>query len=399
MSAVQIMPDVHWVGANDHSTDLFEGLWPLQPAGVSYNAYLVDDDESAIIDPVRVSKSQMFLENVADVVDPAEITYLILHHMEQDHTSSLNILRRLNPACRIVCTQKAVEMLESFYGITENVTVVDEGDTLCLGQTTLRFFSTPFVHWPETMMTYEPDRRILFSGDAFGTFGTVDGTVFAEDSGRIAYYEEEGLRYFANVVAKFSKMVLRAIERLGEVPVDLIAPAHGPVWREEASRIIEWYTKWSHYASGPGEPRVSIVYGSMYGFTERMAQAVSEGVAGAGVPFELVDAGRVHPSFVLPSIWRSAGVLIGAPTYEGELFPPLAQVLRLVVTKGARNRTGGFFGSHGWAGGAGREVKQLLEPLDWQLADAIEFEGKPTRADLDRGRALGRQIAQAVRGK
>ncbi len=396
MGAVQIEPQVHWVGVNDHTTDLFEGLWPLQPAGVSYNAYLVDDAEPALIDPVRVSKSQMFLEHVAEVVDPAELSYLILHHMEQDHTSSLNILRRVNPDCTIVCTEKATEMLESFYGITENVTVVEDGDTLELGETTLQFFSTPFVHWPETMMTYDPGRRVLFSGDAFGTFGTVDGTVFAEDSGRVDFYEEEGLRYFADVVAKFSKMVLRAIDKLADVPVDVIAPAHGPIWRERPEQIVEWYVKWSGYAAGPAEPRVSLVYGSMYGFTERMAQAVAEGVAAAGVPFDLFDAGRVHPGFILPSIWRSSGVLIGAPTYEGEVFPPLRQLLQLVVTKSPKSRTAGFFGSHGWAGGAGREVQEILEPLEWQFTEPVGFAGKPTQADLDQGRALGRAIADSV---
>lgn len=396
MGAMQIKPQVHWVGVNDHTTDLFEGLWPLQPAGVSYNAYLVNDEEPALIDPVRVSKSQMFLEHVAEVVDPADLSYLILHHMEQDHTSSLNILRRINPDCTIVCTEKATEMLESFYGITENVTVVEDGDTLELGETTLHFFSTPFVHWPETMMTYDPGRQVLFSGDAFGTFGTVDGTVFAEDSGHLDFYEEEGLRYFADVVAKFSKMVLRAIDKLEDVPVDVIAPAHGPIWRETPEQIVEWYVKWSGYAAGPAEPRVSLVYGSMYGFTERMAQAVAEGVAEAGVPFDLFDAGRVHPGFILPSIWRSSGVLIGAPTYEGEVFPPLRQLLRLVVTKSPKNRTAGFFGSHGWAGGAGREVREILEPLDWQFAEPVDFAGKPTQADLDEGRALGRAIAESV---
>jgi anaerobic nitric oxide reductase flavorubredoxin len=396
MAATRVAERVYWVGADDHTTDLFEGLWPVQPAGVSYNAYVVEDEQPALIDPVGAAKAQVFLDNMSEVLSPADLRYIVLNHMEQDHTGSLNTLRAINPDATIICTERAVPMLESFYGITENVKAVADGEELSLGDTTLRFVATPFVHWPETMMTYDVGRRILFSCDAFGTFGTLDGSIFADESRRLDFYEKEGLRYYANVVAKFSKMAAKAIQKLDGVPIDVIAPSHGPVWREDPGRIVDWYTKWAGYAAGPAEPIVCLAYASMYGFTERMARAVAAGVVEAGVPLEMFDAGRTHPSFILASVWKSGGILLGAPTYEGDMFPPMRHLLDLIAAKGATGRKAGLFGSYGWAGGAGRRASEKLERLQWHAHGVVQFEGCPTAEDLARGRELGRAVAAAV---
>ncbi|NIR03255.1 MAG: FprA family A-type flavoprotein, partial [Gemmatimonadales bacterium] len=212
----------------------------------------------------------------------------------------------------------------------------------------------------------------------------------------LAWYEGEGLRYFANVVAKFSKPVRNAISRLGGLDMAVIAPSHGPVWRSDPARIVELYDRWCGYADGPAEPEVTLLYGSMYGFTERMMGAVAEGVSEVGVPVDVFDAGRRHPSYILPSLWSRNGVLVGAPTYEGELFPPVSHALRLAAMKRPRNRLLGIFGSYGWSGGADTDVGQIVEGLDWELVEELHFAGKPTGKQLEEGRRFGRTFGEAV---
>lgn len=396
MLPVQLAENVHWVGVNDRTTGLFEGIWPIEREGVTYNAYLIQDEKTALIDPVRISKVQLLLEKINAVSDISEIDYIILNHMEQDHTSSLEVLRGLMPEVTIVGTEKTKAMLEGFYGITENVRVVEDEETLSLGQTELRFFSTPFIHWPETMMTYDPGREILFSGDGFGIFGALRGGLFDDEVEEMGFYESEGLRYFANVVAKYSRPVQKVLERFSDLSPRMVAPSHGLVWREDPGRIMELYGRWAGYAGGPAEPEVTVVYGSMYGFTERMMSAVAQGITEAGMPVEIFDAGRVHPSYILSSLLKRTGVVVAAPTYEGELFPPVARVLRLAGTKMTKGRRMALVGSHGWRGGAFREVKELVEPLKWEAVEEMEFRGKPTAEDLRAGRDLGRRLAGQV---
>jgi flavorubredoxin len=297
----------------------------------------------------------------------------------------------------ILGSPKTKEMLESFYGITENVRAVQDGETLSLGKSELKFFHTPFVHWPETMMTYDVTRRVLFSCDGFGGYGALSGSIFDDQCQDIAFYETEALRYYTNVVAKFSKMVLRAIDKLAPLPVDIVAPSHGLIWRKNPSRIVELYKRWAEYAESGAEPGVTLIYGSMYGYTEMMMNAVASGIARAGVPLEIFDAGRTHASYILSSLWTRKGVVIGAPTYEGRLFPPVMQVLEMAALKGAKNKKYARFGSYGWAGGAQRDSEQMLAPLHWELVEALEFCGRPGEEELKKGVEFGARFAQAVK--
>jgi flavorubredoxin len=396
MLPVELTENVHWVGVNDRTTALFEGIWPIEREGVTYNAYLIQDDRTALIDPVRISKVQLLLEKIDAVSDLSDIDYIILHHMEQDHTTSLEVLKGLIPDVTIVGTEKTKEMLESFYGITDNIQVVEDGDTLSLGETELQFYSTPFIHWPETMMTRDTGREILFSGDGFGIFGSLRGGLFDDQVRDMDFYEAQGLRYFANVVAKYSRPVQKVLDRFYDLNPRMIAPSHGLVWRENPERIVELYDRWAGYAGCPAEPEVTVVYGSMYGFTERMISAVAQGVTDAGVPVEIFDAGRVHPSYILSSLLIRTGVVVGTPTYEGEIFPPIARVLRLAGTKMTRNRRMALVGSHGWRGGAFREVEELVESLEWETMEEMEFTGKPTQKELEEGRQLGIRFAESI---
>jgi anaerobic nitric oxide reductase flavorubredoxin len=397
MSCVEIKPDIYWIGVNDRTTDLFEGLWPITQEGVSYNAYLINDEKKAIIDLAKGLKTDEFFDHIAEIVTLSEIDYVVINHMEPDHTGVLRTLRMIAPGATILCSPKAEAMLESFYGVTENVRVVQDGETLSLGGRTLQFFSTPFVHWPETMMTYETSSCILFSCDAFGGYGALRGAVFDDECTDLGFYQKEALRYYVNIVAKFSKPVLKAIEKLADVDVEVIAPSHGLIWRKQPQLIVELYKKWAEYATGTTEPEVTLIYGSMYGNTEKMMNAVAQGISSEGVPLEIFDAARTDVSYILPSLWTRAGVMVGAPTYEGTLFPPMAQVLEMAALKRVLNKKVAMFGSYGWSGGALRDLKKIVEPLKWELVDSFEFAGGPTEADLKRGEEFGARFAEVVK--
>ena len=287
-------------------------------------------------------------------------------------------------------------MLAAYYGVTENVQVVNDGDTLELGKHTLKFFSTPMVHWPETMMTYEVGNQILFACDAFGSYGALRGALFDDECKQPDFYEREALRYYVNIVALFSNAVLRAIKKLEGLPVSVIAPSHGLVWRKDPGKIVSLYQKWAEYATGPTEAGVTLLYASMYGNTETMMNAVARGISEQGVPVDIYDVTRTHVSYVLPSLWTQRGVIVGAPTYEGGLFPPMAEVLNMARQKRIRNKQLAYFGSYGWSGGARRELEQLAEGLKWDVVDTFEFHGGPTEESLHKAAQFGARFAELV---
>ncbi|NIQ06162.1 MAG: FprA family A-type flavoprotein [Candidatus Korarchaeota archaeon] len=390
---VKIADSIYWVGVNDHVLDLFEAMWPI-PEGISYNSYLITDDKVALIDAVKENFLKEYLEKIERYTDPRDIDYLIVNHMEPDHSGSIPLIRRLNPNIEIVGTKQTKKLLNDFFGITEGVRFVDEGDSLALGERTLTFFKTPYIHWPETMMTYDATDHILFSGDAFGTFGTIEGQIF-DDRIDVKYYEDEGVRYFSNVVGLYSKPVQAAIKKLESVKIDTVASTHGPVWRTHPQTIIELYDKLSKME---GEKGVTIIYGSMYGYTRKMAEAIAEGVHAAGCKnLTTLDASRVHLSSLLSEAWRREGIILGSPTYEGEVFPPLTEFTNIVKKKQLKNRVAGVFGSFGWTGGALPQLEALIESLDWDMVKpVVEFNGVPRENQLENGKQLGKTIAEKV---
>ncbi len=396
MPPVEIRPDIYWIGVNDRTTDLFEGLWPITQEGVSYNAYLINDEKKAIVDLAKALKTDEFFDQIDQVTSISSLDYVIINHMEPDHSGVLRALRRMVPGVTILGTEKTRNMLESFYGITDGVRVVGDGETLSLGKHTLTFFHTPFVHWPETMMTYEAGERILFSCDAFGSYGALRGAIFDDECSDPDFYEREALRYYVNIVAVFSKPVLQAIDKLAGVPVSIIAPSHGLIWREKPGRIIELYKRWAEYATSPAEIGVTLLYGSMYGNTEKVMNAVARGVSKEGVPLTIFDVTHTHASYILPSLWTQRGVIVGAPTYEGSLFPPMVQMLEMAALKRIRNKLVARFGSYGWGGGAQRHFERLIEPLKWKLVESFEFAGGPTEEDLRRGEEFGARFARRI---
>jgi len=397
MPAVQIKPDILWIGVNDKITDLFEGLWPIAKEGVSYNSYLISDEKKAVIDLMKSFKGDEYFAQIDEITDVSKIDYVIINHMEPDHSGLLRTLRRISPDVTLIGTAKTKKMLDDFFSIRTNVEVVSDGDTLSLGKRTLKFFVTPFLHWPETMMTYEPSDRILFSCDAFGGYGAIQSAIFDDKCENLAFYEKEALRYYVNIVANYSARVLSAIEKLADIPVDVIAPSHGLIWRKNTSRIVQLYKKWAEHASGKSEPGVTLVYGSMYGNTDVVMNAVAQGISRAGVSVEIFDAARTHVSYILPSLWTKTGVMIGAPTYEVALFPPMADVLNMAVRKRIVNKKSAYFGSYGWSGGALKEMKKIIEPLKWDLADTFEFLGAPSDDDIKKAEEFGSRFAELVK--
>ncbi len=397
MLPVEIRPGIHWIGLNDRTTDLFEGLWPIKQEGVSLNSYLILDEKKVIIDATREIMAVEMLGKVQRLTDLAGIDYVVINHMEPDHSGALLALRQIAPQAVLLCSERAKRMLADFYGITDNVQAVRDGETLELGTHTLRFISTPNIHWPETMMTLETRENILFSCDAFGGFGALEGSIFDDDMDNLAYFEREALRYYTNIVASRSRPVLNALQKLAAVDVAIIAPSHGLVWRGRPRRILDLYRRWAELGAQPGEPGITLMYGSMYGDTERMAEAIGRGVQSVGVPFVSYDVTHTHPSYILADLWTRHGVLVGAPTYEGEMFPPMTAVLDMARHKKVTGKLAARFGSYGWGGGAQKAFEEIAAELKWNLAGALEFMGAPKEDDLLRGEQFGAEFARQVR--
>lgn len=396
-SVARINEHVFWVGMNDRESQLFESMWPL-PKGVSYNSYLIIDSKIALLDTVKSISSSGYLNKLRQILpEGKQIDYLIVHHLEPDHSGSIPLLLDVFPQMKIIGTKKAAGFLKDLYNITENIEVVKNGDEMHLGQKTLRFFSTPMVHWPETMMSYEPNDGILFSGDAFGGFGTLNGGVF-DDSVDIDYYEGEILRYFSNIVGKFSPMVQKAINKLKDLEISVVAPTHGPVWRKSPNRIIELYDRWSRHETEEG---IVVAYGSMYGNTERMMEAIVRGIISEDFhKVRIHNVSYSHNSFVIRDIWRYKGLIIGSPTYDAGLFPPMDSLVRLLADKMVRNRCIGLFGSCGWSGGGITVLNEFVEKAGLELVDpVIEARFSATDEQVEQCLKLGRNVARVVSNK
>ncbi|MFX1521618.1 MAG: FprA family A-type flavoprotein [Promethearchaeota archaeon] len=398
-----IKPNVYCISLNDRTTDLFEGLWPVTKEGVSYNAYVVKDEKKKVlIDLAKAFKSDEFFDELDKIVPISELDYVVMNHLEPDHGGLITTMRRINPDITILCTDIAKEMLAKFYNITENVQAVSDGETLNLGTRTLQFFHAPFVHWPETMVTYETIDNILFSCDAFGGYGAIRGAIFDDENKKddFDFYVKESLRYYANIVAKFSGQVQRAINKLVDagIKIECIAPSHGLIWRENPEKIIELYQRWAGYMLGETEPGITVLYASMYGNTEAMMNAVVQGISKAAVPVEVFDVARIPVSYILPSLWTKKGIVIGAPTYEAGLFPYMVHVLDMAKRKRILNKKVARFGSKGWSGGAQKELEDLLERNKWELVDHFEFTGHATKEELMKGEDFGTRFAQLIKG-
>ncbi len=394
--------DIYRISANIGSRDLFEGIWPI-PNGVSLNAYLVKGKEkTALIDLVKDWEGAAV--NVAQQlkavdVELSSIDYLVLNHMEPDHTGWLGDLKQQNPEMEILCSKKAVPLVQAFYGFSDKVRAVTDGDSLDLGGKQLLFFDAPNVHWPETMVTYETSSKILFSCDAFGSFGQVHEAVFDDQLSELdmKFFEGETLRYYANIVSSFSVFVQRAIKKLSNLEISMIAPSHGIIWRKEPGKIIQDYAKLASYMNGPAEAEVTLIWSSMYGNTEAITDAVITGIEAENIPLHIHRVPQEHVSFVLASAWRSSGIIIGMPTYEYRMFPPMYSVLDILERSHVYNRKAFRFGSYGWSGGAQKQFDEFSKNMKWDCLGSVEFHGAPSREDREQAYSRAQELARLVK--
>ena len=393
MAITEILPGIHYVGVNDRTTTRFEGLWSL-PSGVSYNSYLVIGEKIALIDTVEEAFGSRLFENIREVIGERKIDYLVVNHMEPDHSSSIAALRLRYPDLRIVGNAKTLQMIGGYYGIGTGTVEVGEGSTLDLGGKVLSFHLIPMVHWPETMVTWYADEGVVFSGDAFGTFGALDGGI-TDSQVEPERYWDEMRRYYACIVGKYGVPVQKALQKVGGLPIRTICPTHGPVWQREIPRVVDMYDRLSRYE---GEPGAVVAYGSMYGNTEQMAERIARELAEAGVRrIRVHNLSYADPSVVLRDVFRYDTLVVGRPTYNAERFPPVEQLLRRLEARCIPQRNFAFFGSFTWAAAAVRRMKEFSERMKWEpVCGPVEMKQGYSPAMIDPCRSLAAAVAERV---
>lgn len=372
---VKVTDRVYYLGVNDRRKQLFENIWPL-PNGVSYNSYLIDDDQTALIDTVEMGTGGDFAGWVDSLLSGRPLNYLVINHMEPDHAGEIGNVVRSYPDIKIVGNSKTFKILEAFFGITDNLIEVKDGDVLDLGQHKLTFVMTPWVHWPETMMTYDTTCGLLFSGDAFGTFGALSGGVF-DDEIDFSLYEDDMLRYYSNIVGKYSNMVQKAYTKLQGVTINTICPLHGPVWRSNPCQVLSLYDKWSKQE---GENGAVVVYASMYGNTAVMADYVARGLADQGVRnIRVYDVSKTHMSYIIRDAWRYKGIILGTCSYNTEMFPLMKSLTHEFELLSMRNKFLGLFGTHSWNGCGVKDLRAFAERIQWEMvSEPVDIMGRPT---------------------
>ena len=392
---IEIKNKVYYVGVNDRNKSLFEGLWPL-PNGVSYNSYLIDDDKVVLVDTVEVDFFTQFIENIKEVIGERPIDYLVVNHMEPDHSGSIALLQKYYPDIKIIGNKKTFGMLEGFYGLKENLVEVKNGDFIETGSHTLNFVLTPMVHWPETMVTLDTTDNILFSGDAFGCFGALNGGIIDEEINCDTFWLEM-VRYYSNIVGKYGVPVQNALKKLAGVQIDYICATHGPVWHQYISKVIDMYDRMSRYETEEG---LVICYGTMYGNTERMAEQIARAASQAGIKnIVMYNVSKTHHSYIIRDVFRYKGLIVGAPTYNAGLYHEMDVLLNELANKDIKNHLIGWFGSHCWASKAVAEIQKLNdERLKFEpVGTPVDMKQALTAETKEQCAALGKAMAMKLK--
>lgn len=395
MNYKQIAPNIFALHANLSDLQYFEGFWPI-PNGVSINSYVVKSEKIALIDLYGDFENchECFHKQLEALEVPLyKIDYLIINHLESDHTGFIQNFRNENPHAQIVSTAKGIEMLQSFCKLeNKNLRIVSSGDSINLGNNlTLQFFETPFIHWPETMMTYCPQHKILFSCDAFGSFGKLSeeepkGLVFDDEytPTALTFYRYETLRYYATVIASFSKFVQKTLELIQDLPIAVIAPSHGIIWRKNPQAIIDYYKELSSCnTTGPLKQEICIICGSMYGNTKDAVEEIISYLNKEQFPYTSIILPENNISKILALAYEAKGIIIAMPTYEYKMFPPMAYILTLFKYKHFNNKISLRIGSKGWSGGAEKEYQEAIKNLNWKQIESYEWQGILTTEDKE----------------
>lgn len=394
MNIPKITDNVFYTGVDDLTTHRFEGLWAL-PWGVSYNSYVVHGDKTALIDGVEIHKQEEHIRSVNHAGKGPD--YLIVNHMEPDHSGAIPGLIDHYPDMTIVGNAKTINMIKGFYHIYDDnrFLTVKDGDTLDLGQgLVLKFFLTPMLHWPETMMTYLESRELLFSGDAFGTFGALNGAVEDTQIADASTYIEEMYRYYAAIVAKYGRPVQNALAKLSGLKISRICSTHGPVWHKLVSEVIKAY---SNLSSGMTEKGVVIAYGSMYGNTGMMVESIARRLHEKGVDnVQIYNLTSVEPSRVLADIWRYNGLMLASPTYNANIFPPVEALIKALEVRELKNRKVALLGSYAWAPASLRLMQSRVETMDLDIVGTASMQMSPDEQSIKQAMEMADALAEAV---
>ena len=392
-----ITEDIRYIGVNDHDIDLFEGQYQV-PNGISYNSYVIMDEKIAIMDTVDKRKQTEFLENLETALAGRTPDYLVISHMEPDHASSIQAVVERYPEITLVGNAKTFPMLKLNFDLdTSRALTVKEGDTLKLGRHELTFVMAPMVHWPEVMVSYEDSEKILFSADAFGTFGALNGNLFNDEVDFEKDWIDDARRYFTNIVGKYGMQVQALLKKAAGLDIQMICPLHGPVWRNNLNYFIEKHDKWSKYE--PEDQAVAIIYGSIYGNTEQAADALAAKLGAKGVKnIAVYDASKTDVSELIAEIFRVSHVVIACPTYNGGIYPPIENLLAHMKALAVQNRTVAVMDNGTWAATAGKQiVKQLEEMKNMTVLDQKLSIKSTLKADQeDNLDAFAQQIIDAM---
>ena len=387
---IKLMDGVYWVGAVDWGVRSFHGY--ITHRGTTYNSYLIVDEKVALVDFVKAPFAEDQLSHIREIVDPKEIDYIVSNHAEPDHSGSIRRMIEEAPQAEVVATSRGRMTLQRYYGEGLKITPIEEKPSLNLGERSLTFVPVPMAHWPDSMVSYMPEERLLLSNDAFGQHLASSGRFDDEVDGAVLM--QEATSYYANILMPLWRSVGRAVNALSGVKVDMIAPSHGVIWRSKPGLILDAYSRW---LAGETKRKAVIVYDTMWGSTEKVARAIAEGVAAGGVEVKLFSLSSSHNSDVVTELLEAKAVLVGSPTLNNHVFPTVAGFLAYMRGLKPVNKIGAAFGSYGWGGGAKRFVEAEMQAAGVQLIDSdLDFVFRPNEAELKRAFEYGKMIAGKV---
>jgi flavorubredoxin len=390
MRPVEIKTKIYWVGGIDWDLRYFHGY--LTPRGTTYNAYLIVDEKIVLVDTVKHYLFDEMLSRIKKVVDPARIDYLVVNHVEMDHSGSVPKIMDLAPGAKIVTSPQGKKGLERHYKRNWDFVVVNSGDELNIGSRTLKFVHTPMVHWPDSMVTYVPEEKLLLPNDAFGQhIASIER--FDDELGWDVVHEEAA-KYYANIVLPYGDQVNKALEIVSHLPIDVIAPSHGVIWRSFLPRILQVYRRWANHETGK---KALIVYDTMWGSTKKIALALQEGLGDAGIPVTVRFLQTSHISEIMPDVLVSKAILIGTPTLNNGMLPSVSAFLTYLKGLRPKNRIGFAFGSYGWGGQGAKEVKAFMQSMGWEVPlDVVNLQYIPGEDELEAVREMGRKLGEVL---
>jgi len=393
MEKIEIKPGIYWVGGIDWNIRAFHGY--LTQRGTTYNAYLIVDEKITLVDTVKEYLFDEMLARIREIVDPSKIEYIVSNHVEMDHSGSLLKMLEHAPGATILTSPQGERGLKRHYKVEMPLRVVKTGETLSLGKNTLTFVGIPMVHWPDSMVTYVAEQKLLLSNDAFGQH--IAGSERFDDQLDWGVLKEEASKYYANIVMPYGEQAKKALESLGGLEIEMIAPSHGVIWRSMIPQILEEYGKWANHLT---EDRALIVYDTMWKSTEKIAHALMEGMREAGVEVALRCLGTTHMSDVLVDLIKSKGILLGSATLNNGMLPTMGAFLTYVKGLKPRDRVGLAFGSFGWGGQAAGEIEEVMKTLGWDVPfEKVRLNYVPDTGELEKVRETGRKFGEYLKAE